>query len=698
MSRLIRVAAVLLGCVLAAPAWSVDSALQSGVITENMNRSVEPGDDFYRYVNGDWLERTEIPGDRSNYGTFSIIQDRTREQLREILEGLREGGAESEEARKLGALYASYMDLDTIEERGVAPIRPLLRRIMAVDSREALPALLADLQKIGIALPVALGVYRDARAPERYALYFSQSGLGLPDREYYLSERGRFAELRPAYRRHVQRMLALAGLDKAEDRAEAIVELERGLAEAHWTRVASRDRQATYNPIAVADLSEEAPGFDWQAYFAALGKRQPERVILRQPEAIAATARLLAEADLEVLRSWLAYHLLADLAPYLSSPLVAEHFAFHKAELSGVERQKPRWKRALSVVESGMGEALGKRYVARHFPPEQRARVQRMVDYLEGAYRQRIAGLDWMGPDTRAEALDKLARFTTKIGYPDEWRDYDDLAIAADDLFGNVLRARRHAFGYHYDKLGGDVDEDEWFMTPQTVNAYYSPGGNEIVFPAAILQPPFFNPAADDAVNFGAIGAVIGHEIGHGFDDQGSRFDGHGRMRDWWTEADRERFEARTEDLVAQYEAYCPLEGHCVNGELSLGENIGDLGGLSIAYVAHRMALADARRPRVRDDSLFSGDIGLRAPAVTLSEESIGGFTPAQRFFVGWGQIWARKYREAELINRLNNGPHAPDEFRTNGVVRNVDAWYEAFDVGSDAALYLSPEARVSIW
>lgn len=698
MPRRLRIVATAVGCALTAAAWSTEGPLQSGVIEANMDHEVAPGDDFYRYVNGAWLARTEIPADRSNYGSFSIIQDRTREQLRAILESLRGGDAASAEARKLAALYASYMDLGAIEARGVAPVQPLLQRIAGLQDREALPELLAALQKIGVNMPVGLSIYRDARAPERYALYFSQSGLGLPDREYYLSEQARFAALREAYRGHVARMLALAGHDRAVERAEAIFTLESALAEAHWTRVASRDREATYNPVPVGDLAGAAPGFDWRAFLGALGEERPEQVVLRQPEAIAETARMLAETDLDVLRSWLAYHTLAELAPYLSSPLVAEHFRFHKAELSGVERQKPRWKRALAVVEEAMGEALGKRYVAKHFPPEQRARVQRMVDYLERAYRQRISTLEWMGAATREEALDKLARFSTKIGYPDAWRDYSALEVAADDLFGNVLRARRHDFAYHYGKLGRPIDEDEWFMTPQTVNAYYSPGGNEIVFPAAILQPPFFNPAADDAVNFGAIGAVIGHEIGHGFDDQGSRFDGHGRMRNWWTEADRERFEARTQDLVAQYNAFCPLEGHCVNGALSLGENIGDLGGLSIAYLAHRMALAEAGQPRRRDDSLFSGDIGLRAPAATLSDASIDGYTPAQRFFIGWGQIWARKYREAELINRLNNGPHAPDEFRTNGVVRNIDAWYAAFDVGPEADLYLPPETRVSIW
>ncbi|MCR9090096.1 M13 family metallopeptidase [Algiphilus sp.] len=671
----------------------------AGVLEDRMQVTVDPGDDFYRYVNGRWLDRTAIPPDRSNYGTFTVIHERTQQQLRALIDCLPCIGdsedADVEESRKISALYRSYMDLATIEARGIAPIRPLLERVLATENRAALPVLLADLQHLGVDLPVALSIFRDARRPAQYALYLSQSGLGMPERTYYLSDKARFAELRAAYRGHVARMLALAGLDQAQRRADAILSLERDLANAHWTRVRSRDRQATYNPSPLADLPEVAPGFDWEAFFAALGTMGPERVIVRQPEALAATARLLSERPLFELQSWFAYHVLARYAPYLSSPLVAEHFDFHQSTLSGIEQPKARWKRALALVEQGMGEALGKRYVAEHFPAAHRARVQRMVDYLTRAYRSRIQTLSWMGERTREEALAKLDQFSTKIGYPEYWRDYSGLAIEEDDLLGNVMRIQRHAFDFHYGKLGQPVDEDEWFMTPQTVNAYYSPGGNEIVFPAAILQPPFFDPAADDAVNYGAIGAVIGHEIGHGFDDQGSRFDGEGRMRNWWTEADRKRFEQRTASLIEQYNAFCPLPEHCVNGALSLGENIGDLGGLSIAYIALQMALEDAGRAPHRDD-LHRGDISI--DKANPSRAVIDGWSASQRFFIGWGQIWARKYREDELINRLNNGPHAPDRYRTNGVVRNIDAWYEAFDVTSDDALYLPPEARVSIW
>ena len=671
----------------------------AGVLEDRMQPMVDPGDDFYRYVNGRWLDRTAIPPDRSNYGTFTIIHERTQEQLRDLIDCLPCIGdsedPEVQEARKISALYRSYMDLATIEERGVTPIQPTLERILKVNDRAALPALFAELQQIGIDLPVGLSIFRDARMPSKYALYVSQAGLGMPERTYYLSDKARFAELRSAYRAHVADMLALAGLDQAERRAEAVWSLESALAETHWTRVRSRDRQATYNPSPLADLSEVAPGFDWAAFFDALGSIPPERVIIRQPEAFTATARILAERPLFQLQSWIAYHVLASYAPYLSSPLVAEHFDFHQSALSGIEQPKARWKRALGLVERGMGEALGKRYVAEHFPAAYRARVQRMVDYLTRAYRSRIQSLPWMGERTREEALEKLDQFSTKIGYPEHWRDYSALAIEEDDLLGNVMRIQRHEFDFHYGKLGQPVDEDEWFMTPQTVNAYYSPGGNEIVFPAAILQPPFFDPAADDAVNYGAIGAVIGHEIGHGFDDQGSRFDGEGRMRNWWTDADRERFEQRTAALVEQYNAFCPLPDHCVNGALSLGENIGDLGGLSIAYVALQMALEDAHQSPQREE-LHSGEIGIARP--NPSRARIDGWSASQRFFIGWGQIWARKYREDELINRLNNGPHAPDRYRTNGVVRNIDAWYEAFDVTPEDALYLAPEARVSIW
>lgn len=676
---------------------ATSAAGTAGIAQSHMDERVSPGDDFYRYANGQWLNRTEIPGDRSNYGTFSILHDRTQLQLRHLVESISEASRDSE-AGKLAALYTSFMDEATIERRGITPLRQALAPILALRNRQDLPGVLAALQQIGVDLPVGMGVYRDARAPEQYALYLSQSGLGLPDREYYLSDTERFQELRGAYRDHVARLLALAGINDADASADHVLALERGLAESHWTRVRSRDREATYNPANLAGLAQKAPGLDWVAFFTALPNANPERVIIRQPEGIAAMARLLADTPMPQLRAYLAYHTIAALAPFSSSPLVAEHFAFYGSTLSGTEQQRPRWKRALSLVESGMGDALGKRYVAAHFPEEQRQRVQRMVDYLVRAYRTRITELDWMGEATREEALDKLGRFTTKIGYPDTWRDYGDVTIRADDLLGNVLRTRRAEFAYHYGKLGTPVDADEWFMTPQTVNAYYSPGGNEIVFPAAILQPPFFDPNADDAANYGAIGGVIGHEIGHGFDDQGSRFDGTGRMRNWWTVADRERFEARTQALIAQYDSYCPLEGHCVNGALSLGENIGDLGGLSIAFIAHRMAMAEAGGSRQRNTALFSGDIRLRRERSTVSTAVIDGYTPAQRFFLGWAQIWARKYRDAELINRLNTGPHSPDRYRTNGVVRNIDAWYDAFDVTPDARLYLPPDARVSIW
>jgi len=684
--------------VLAVPGFSAAPG-DAGVLENRMEPAVDPGDDFYRYVNGRWLARTAIPPDRSNYGTFTIIHERTQRQLRAIIESLPcigdSADPDVDEARKIAALHRSYMDLATIEQRGVAPIKPVLDSILGLEDRAALPALLGELQHMGIDLPIGLSVYRDARAPSEYALYLSQSGLGMPERTYYLSDKARFSELRSAYRGHVATMLALAGLDRAQARADAVVELESALAEAHWTRVQSRDRQATYNPAPLSELAELAPGFDWTAFFTALNPVVPERVIVRQPEALTATARLLAEQPLFRLQSWLVHHTLAAYAPYLSSPLVAEHFDFHKARLSGIEQPKARWKRALGLVERGMGDALGERYVAEHFPASHRARVETMVDYLTRAYRSRIQTLPWMSKSTRQEALAKLDRFSTKIGYPEEWRDYSDLVIKEEDLLGNVIRIQRHEFAYHYGKLGQPVDDDEWFMTPQTVNAYYSPGGNEIVFPAAILQPPFFDPSADDAVNYGAIGAVIGHEIGHGFDDQGSRFDGEGRMRNWWTEGDRQRFEARTAALVEQYNAFCPLPDHCVNGALSLGENIGDLGGLSIAYLALQMAMDDTDH-QPRNDDLHRGDIGIAQP--NPSKATIEGWTPAQRFFIGWGQIWARKYRDDELINRLNNGPHAPDRYRTNGVVRNIDAWYGAFGVERGDALYLPPDDRVSIW
>lgn len=647
-------------------------APRSGVRLENFDTRVDPGDDFYRYVNGGWLARTQIPADRSNYGSFSILHDDTERQLRAIVEALAVGS--DGDAGKIATFYRDFMDAERLDALGLAPLADLLAGIDAIDSRAALTTQLAALQRLDITLPVDIAIYPDAGDASRYAVYLSQGGLGLPDRDYYLATTETFDALRVAYHQHIAQMFRLAGDHDAEALADAVLSLETRLARAHWTRVESRDREKTYNPMSVAELAAAAPGIDWAAWLAGL-EIEPPALIVRQPSAISAAANSLAELPLAQWRAYLRFRVISSYAPYLSSELADAHFAFFGTRLRGIEQQRERWKRGLGVVESAMGEALGALYVERHFPPEAKARMERMVGHLLQAYGESIARLDWMGEDTRAQALDKLAKIGTKIGHPDRWRDYSALTVEPGDLIGNLLRAQHFAYDEAVAKLGGPVDRDEWFMTPQTVNAYYSPSTNEIVFPAAILQPPFFDVQADDAVNYGAIGGVIGHEIGHAFDDQGSRYDGDGNLRNWWTDADRQRFEARTRDLIRQYDGYCPLEGHCVNGALAIGENIGDLGGLSIAYAAYHLSRGGEPDPTQLD-----------------------GYDGAQRFFIGWAQIWARLFREPELLNRLKTGPHSPDEFRTNGIVRNVDAWYDAFDIGPDAALYLPPEQRVRIW
>lgn len=658
-------------CALRPPA---SDTLASGVRLDHFDTHVAPGDDFYRYVNGGWLARTEIPADRSNYGSFSILHDDTERQLRAIVESLAPAvGGDGDEAR-IATLYADFMDQARLDALGLAPLQPLLARIDAIDSRAALTGRLAELQRLDINLPLGIAIYPDAGDASRYAVYISQGGLGLPDREYYLAATETFDALRTAYHQHIERMFELAGQADAADQADAVMALETALAQAHWTRVESRDREKTYNPVDVVDLDAAAPGLDWQAWLAALDIAEPA-LILRQPSAIQAATGAIDALPLAQWRAYLRFRVLSAYAPYLATPFDDEHFSFFGTRLRGIEAQRERWKRGLGVVESAVGEALGALYVERHFPPEAKARMERMVEHLLAAYGQSIARLDWMGDATRAQALDKLGKIGTKIGHPDRWQDYSTLEITAGDLIGNLMRARHFAYEDAVAKLGGPVDRDEWFMTPQTVNAYYSPATNEIVFPAAILQPPFFDVQADDAINYGAIGGVIGHEIGHAFDDQGSRYDGDGNLRNWWTDDDRARFEARTGDLIRQYDGYCPLEGHCVNGALAIGENIGDLGGLSIAYAAYRLSRGGEPDPG-----------------------RIDGFDGAQRFFIGWAQIWARLFREQELLNRLKTGPHSPDEFRANGIVRNVDGWYDAFDIGPDAALYLPPEQRVRIW
>jgi len=660
----------------------------SGIDLSALDPAVRPQDDLFGHVNGRWLATHQIPADRASDGAFRALHDRAEEQVRDIITDAAQQASDGGQAAggvqaKIGALYASFMDEDAVEAAGTAPLRPDLDLIDQAGDQAALTQALGELQRTGAAGAVGFWVDNDAKDPTRYVVYLAQSGLGLPDESYYRD--AQYASVLTAYRPHVARMLLLGGVaadaEQADELAGRVVSLEAQLAQGHWDVVRDRDAELTYNPMTLAQLAESAPGFDWAAWARALGAPEGslDDLVMQEPPFAQAFAALWSELPLEDWKAWMAYHAVSARAPYLTREIVEANFDFYGRTLTGAQELRDRWKRGVSLVQGVLGEAVGEVYVERHFPPTHKERMNDLVAHLVEAYRESITGLDWMGEETRAKALAKLDSFTPKIGYPVKWRDYSALEVRADDLVGNVRRA--HAFEQDRElrKIGKPIDRDEWFMTPQTVNAYYNPGMNEIVFPAAILQPPFFDAEADDAVNYGGIGAVIGHEIGHGFDDQGSKYDGDGRLEDWWTEEDRAEFDTRTKALIAQYSAYSPrqLDGsHHVNGELTIGENIGDLGGLSIALKAYRIALG-----RPLDE----------APV-------IDGLTGVQRVLLSFAQVWQGKNRDEELIRRLATDPHSPAEFRTNGVVRNVDEFYQAFEVQPGDDLYLAPEERVRIW
>jgi len=669
-----------------------NATLRSGIDLDALDAATRPQDDLYRHVNGRWIDSHEIPAERARDGAFRALHDRAEEHVRDIIvEAGERAAAGADDAAdpqalartQVGAMFASFMDTDRIAELGTTPLEADLAPVRDAADREALTRVLGSLQRTGAASGLAFWVDNDAHDPESYVVYLMQSGLGLPDESYYREEQ--YAEVRTAYAAHVGRMLHLGGFvpeGDAQAAGERVLAHETLLAAEHWDVVRDREAEATYNPMTLADLSESAPGFDWQTWVDALGASAETfaRVVVREPSFAVAFARLWVEADLEDWRLWLAYHAISARAPYLTDELVEANFDFYGRTLTGAQELRERWRRGVSVVEGALGEAVGRVYVERHFPPTHKAHMERLVANLIEAYRQSITELDWMGEETKVKALAKLDTFNPKIGYPTKWRDYSALVVDPDDLVGNVRRSNAFDLDHELDKIGKPIDRDEWFMTPQTVNAYYNPGMNEIVFPAAILQPPFFDPEADDAVNYGGIGGVIGHEIGHGFDDQGSKYDGAGRLEDWWTEQDRTEFEARTTALIAQYDAFVPAQlagtDHHVNGALTIGENIGDLGGLSIAFKAYRIALG--------------GELA--------SAPVIDGLTGAQRVLLGWAQVWQTKARDEEAIRLLAIDPHSPAEFRCNGIVSNVDEFYEAFDVAEGDALYLAPEERVRIW
>lgn len=655
---------------------------RSGIDLTALDPAVRPQDDLFRHVNGRWIDQHVIPADRAMDGSFRALHDQAEEQVRDIIVESAQGEPEGV-AAKVGALYASFMDTERIEAAGVAPLRADLALVESATTQAELTGALGALQRTGGVGALGFWVDNDAKDPSRYVVYLTQAGLGLPDESYYRDEQ--YAAVLAAYGPHVARMLLLVGVAADQEEADAlaarVVGLETKLAAAHWDVVADRDADRTYNPTTLVALAGDAPGFDWHAWARALGAPEGslDQLVVRQPSYAEAFAGLWQSEALEDWKAWLSYHVVSDRAPYLSDEVVQANFDFYGRTLTGAQEVRDRWKRGVSLVQGVLGEAVGEVYVQRHFPPSHKERMDELVANLVEAYRRSITSLDWMGAETREKALAKLDAFTPKIGYPVTWRDYSALEVQADDLLGNVRRAHAFEQDRELGKIGKPLDRDEWFMTPQTVNAYYNPGMNEIVFPAAILQPPFFDADADDAVNYGGIGAVIGHEIGHGFDDQGSKYDGEGRLEDWWTPDDRAEFEARTKALIAQYDAFSPAQlggSHHVNGALTIGENIGDLGGLSIALRAYEIALGAPLD---------------QAPV-------IGGLTGVQRVLLGWAQVWQAKGRDEEVVRRLATDPHSPNEFRCNGVVRNIDAFYDAFDVTPTDALYLAPEERVRIW
>ena len=668
-----------------------------GIELDDRYLDVTPGDDFNRYVNGKWLDTFEIPADKSNYGMFTRLADEAEEQVRDIIE---EAAAKSPAADtlegKIAAIYNAYMDVDAINAAGLAPAQPYLDRIAAMETREDLAEIFAA---TGFRSPVSGWVDVDSKQTDQYIFYVTQGGLGLPDRSYYLEDNAKNEEIREAYKSYLATLLEKAGYENAEEAAESVYQLEYQIAEEHWDRALGRNRNLTYNKMSKDELIALGGDFPVETLLAGLGLADQENFVVRQvtPTAeeieenglteeqqallgggIAGILSVAQTADLDAWKAYLTAHFLSSHADVLPSEIDDAQFAFYGQTLRGQPEQRERWKRAVSTTEGAVGEAVGKIYVEQHFKPEAKDAMEDLVENLRKAMAKNLDELEWMGDDTKVEAHDKLAKFTPKIGYPETFETYDSLSVAGDDAFGNEMAVSEWQYEDMISQLGEPIDTDEWFMYPQTVNAYYSPNRNEIVFPAAILQPPFFDLYADPAVNYGAIGAVIGHEMGHGFDDQGAKSDGDGTLRNWWTDADKEAFESRTKTLVAQYNGFCPIDNEddkvCVNGALTLGENIGDLGGLSMAYTAYKLSLN-----------------GEEAPI-------IDGYTGDQRFFMAWAQVWKRLYREDALRTQLMTDPHSPANYRINGIVRNLDAWYDAFDVSEDDELYLPPEERVSIW
>ena len=651
--------------------------LKSGVYLQNLDKAVRPQDDFYGHINGGWLAATQIPADRSNYGTFTKLQEDAERDLRDILEeAAKAKAAPGSATQQVGDYYASFLDEAAVEARGLKPLQDELARIDALKTKQDLAGYIGRSQRLFVGHPFAYFIAIDEKNSTQYVSTVTQRGLGMPDRDYYLSDDAKLKSIREKYEPYVRDLLALAETPDAAGAAKKIYAIESRMATAHWTRVQNRDAEKTYNRYDRAALAKLMPAFDWDAFLrgAQVPSEKVPAVIVTQPSYFEALDKIFAEVPVADWRVYLRYKLLNTYASDLPAKFVQRQFEFNDRTVSGIEELKPRWKRGVDTIEGAVGDLVGKVYVERHFKPEQKQRIDALVKNLLSAFDGGIDQLEWMTADTKRKAHEKLALFTTKIGYPDKWRDWSKLEIRRDDLIGNEIRAAAVQFDRGVNKLGGPIDRTEWLMTPQTVNAYYNPPTNEIVFPAAILQPPFFDVTVDDAMNYGAIGAVIGHEISHGFDDQGRRYDGTGNLHDWWAASDNEEFTRRAKKFGAQYDASSPLPGTHVNGDLTMGENIADLAGVAMAYRAYKISLQ-----------------GKAAPV-------IDGYTGDQRFFIGWAQGWARKYRDDELRRRLVIDPHSPSEYRTNIIVSNLAEFYTAFDVKPGDKMYRAPADRVKIW
>lgn len=664
------IALVIAGCTNGIKGWG---SKPSGIDLSAMDTQVRPQDNFFSYVNGNWVKNTPIPGDQTRWGVINMLREKSQKDAFTIIDDMADEPANQDE-KKIADLYNSFMNEEAVEAAGIKPLAAELAAIEKIGSYRDVYEHFAHAFIAGYNIPFTPYVDADSKNPTQYILHFYQSGIGLGLRDYYLDKSEKGLGILDKYRLYMADLLVQSGDKKAAVHTQAVFELESALAYIHWTKEDNRDAHKTYNKMTLAQLRELMPAFPWSSYFTQLGIADQTELIVSQPSYLKSLPAIVSTHSIETWKAYFRFHLVDSYSPYLKRTIADSNFEFRRKQLIGQAEQEPRWKRGVGVVNESVGELLGKLYVERYFPPEAKAHMTQLVDNLKLAYAQSIQSLDWMSPETKQAALIKLERFGTKIGYPDKWRDYSALDIKADDLVGNVMASNRFDAQFMLNKLGKPIDRDEWGMTPQTVNAYYNREMNEIVFPAAILQPPFFDMQADDAVNYGAIGAVIGHEIGHGFDDQGAKYDGDGKLHDWWQPSDLEKFQARTKILVTQYNQYEPLPGHFVNGQFTLGENIGDLGGLSIALKAYHISLA-----------------GKKAPVINR-------FTGDQRVFLGWAQVWRSKATDEMTTHLLKMDTHSPAIYRVNGVVRNIDAFYDAFNVKPGDAMYLPPEQRVRIW